>query len=83
LEHKPENFEGQIPLRQAADEAGVQYHRLRKAASEGRLKAQKLGNQYLVLPSEVGRFLREGDGRRRNQPEPGGHEHLPLREDRP
>jgi len=58
-------FEARIPLRQAAQETGVQYHRLRKAAGESRLKAQKVGNQYMVLLSEVQRFLREGDGRRR------------------
>jgi excisionase family DNA binding protein len=59
------SFEVAIPLREAADQTGVQYHRLRKAAGEGRMRAQKIGNQYMVQLSEVGRFLREGDGRRR------------------
>lgn len=54
-----------MPLRQAADTTGVQYHRLRKAAGDGRLAAQKLGNQYVVLLSDVQRFLQQGDRRRR------------------
>ncbi len=58
-------FEVPVPLRQAADQTGVQYHRLRKAAGDGRLPAQKMGNQYVVLVSEVQRFLQQGDRRRR------------------
>lgn len=58
-------FEVPVPLRQAADQTGVQYHRLRKAAGDGRLIAQKMGNQYVVLVSEVQRFLQQGDRRRR------------------
>lgn len=58
-------FEVPVPLRQAADQTGVQYHRLRKAAGDGRLTAQKMGNQYVVLVSEVQRFLQQGDRRRR------------------
>ena len=58
-------FEVPVPLRQAADTTGVQYHRLRKAAGDGRLAAQKMGNQYVVLLSDVQRFLQQGDRRRR------------------
>ncbi|MBN9393150.1 MAG: ParA family protein [Chloroflexi bacterium] len=58
-------FEVPVPLRQAADTTGVQYHRLRKAAGDGRLAAQKMGNQYVVLLSDVQRFLKQGDRRRR------------------
>lgn len=57
-------FDTPVPLRQAAEQTGVQYHRLRKAAGDGRLKAEKVGNQYMVLLSEVQRFLVEGDRRR-------------------
>jgi chromosome partitioning protein len=53
----------EIPLRQAAGQYGVKIDRLRKAAAEGRLEARFLGHQYLVRPSEVERYLREG-GRR-------------------
>ncbi len=63
------SFEIAIPLRLAAEQTGVQYHRLRKAAGDGRLQAHKVGNQYMVLLTDVQRFLREGDGRRRNQGE--------------
>ncbi len=58
-------FEVAVPLRQAADQTGVQYHRLRKAAGDGRLPAHKMGNQYMVLLSEVLYFLQQGDRRRR------------------
>jgi chromosome partitioning protein len=58
-------FEVAVPLRQAADQTGVQYHRLRKAAGDGRLPAHKMGNQYMVLLSEVLHFLQQGDRRRR------------------
>ncbi|MDB5081097.1 MAG: hypothetical protein JWP00_3021 [Chloroflexi bacterium] len=58
-------FEVPVPLRQAADQTGVQYHRLRKAAGDGRLIAQKMGNQYMVLLSDVQHFLQQGDRRRR------------------
>ena len=59
-----------IPLREAAQASGVGYDRLRRAAYDGRLKAQKRGNQYLVLQSDVNRFLVGGDGRRRSGDEP-------------
>lgn len=61
-------FEIAVPLRLAADQTGVQYHRLRKAAGDGRLPAQKMGNQYMVRLSEVLRFLQQGDRRRRFPP---------------
>ena len=53
-------MEQEIPLQEAAKRYGVKLDRLRRAAWDGRLIARKLGNQYLVLPSEVERFLREG-----------------------
>ncbi len=59
------DFELPIPLQEAAQKLGVQYHRLRKAAYDGRLKSQKVGNQYMSLLSEVKSFLIEGDGRKK------------------
>jgi chromosome partitioning protein len=56
--------EDAIPLQEAARQFGIKADRLRRAAGEGRLEARLVGNQWLVLPSEVERFLREG-GRRR------------------
>lgn len=50
----------EIPLQEAAKQLGIKLDRLRRAAWDGRLNARKVGNQYLVLPSEVERFLREG-----------------------
>ena len=49
-----------IPLRDAAQRFGVKLDRLRRAAWDGRLAARQVGNQWLVAPSEVARFLREG-----------------------
>jgi chromosome partitioning protein len=53
-----------IPLKDAAQQFGVKLDRLRRAAWDGRLDARQLGNQWIVAPSEVARFLREG-GRQR------------------
>lgn len=53
-----------IPLREAAQRFGVKLDRLRRAAWDGRLIARQVGNQWLVAPSEVARFLRDG-GRQR------------------
>jgi chromosome partitioning protein len=47
-------------LKDAALQFGVKLDRLRRAAWDGRLAARQLGNQWIVLPSEVARFLREG-----------------------
>ncbi|NTV61988.1 MAG: AAA family ATPase [Oscillochloris sp.] len=55
-----------LPLKDAAQQFGVKLDRLRRAAWDGRLTARLVGNQWLVEPAEVARFLREG-GRR---PEP-------------
>lgn len=55
-----------LPLKDAAQQFGVKLDRLRRAAWDGRLTARQVGNQWLVEPSEVARFLRDG-GRR---PEP-------------
>jgi chromosome partitioning protein len=49
-----------IPLKDAAQQFGVKLDRLRRAAWDGRLAARQLGNQWLVAPSEVARFLQEG-----------------------
>ncbi len=57
----------ELPLREAAQQFGVSLGRLRRAAWDGRLAARFLGHQYLVLPSEVERFLRE----RGHQPSQG------------
>jgi chromosome partitioning protein len=49
-----------IPLRDAATQFGVKVDRLRRAAWEGRLETRLMGNQRLVRPSEVQRFLTYG-----------------------
>lgn len=53
-------MEEPIPLKDAAQQFGVKLDRLRRAAWDGRLNARQLGNQWLVAPSEVARFLRDG-----------------------
>ena len=57
-------MEERIPLKEAAQQFGVKLDRLRRAAWDGRLEAQLVGNQWLAFPSEVARFLRDG-GRQR------------------
>lgn len=57
-------MEDPIPLRDAAQIYGVKVDRLRRAAWDGRLAARLLGNQWVALPSDIERFLRDG-GRRR------------------
>jgi chromosome partitioning protein len=57
-----------IPLRDAAQQFGVKVDRLRRAAWDGRLNARLLGNQWIVVPSEVQRFLREGGRRTHTEP---------------
>ena len=52
-----------IPLKVAAERFGVTYDRLRRAAYDERLVAQRKGHEWLVRPSEVKRFLREGGKR--------------------
>ncbi|NJO85260.1 MAG: AAA family ATPase [Blastochloris sp.] len=53
-------MEDLIPLQDAAKQFGVKVDRLRRAAWDGRLVTRMVGNQRLVLPSEVQRFLRDG-----------------------
>jgi chromosome partitioning protein len=53
-------LEEPIPLQDAAKLFGVKTDRLRRAAWDGRLATRMVGNQRLVLPSEVERFLRAG-----------------------
>lgn len=55
-----------VPLKVAAEQFGVTYERLRRAAYDGRLETKRLGHERLVRPSEVARFLREG-GKRSQQ----------------
>ncbi len=57
-------MEEPIPLKEAAQQFGVKLDRLRRAAWDGRLEARQLGSQWIVAPSEVARFLRDG-GRQR------------------
>lgn len=57
-------MEEPISLQEAARQFGVKVDRLRRAAWEGRLEARQIGNMWMVLPSEVTHFLREGDKRR-------------------
>lgn len=54
-----------IPLKAAAERFGVSYDRLRRAAYDARLHAQRRGHEWIVAPNEVERFLREG-GKRSN-----------------
>jgi chromosome partitioning protein len=49
-----------IPLKLAAERSRTNYDTLRRAAYDGRLAAERHGNQYKVRLSEVQRFLREG-----------------------
>jgi chromosome partitioning protein len=60
-----------IPIKDAAQQFGVKPERLRRAAWDGRMPARLIGNQWMVLPSDVARFLREG-GR------PRSGERMPL-----
>ncbi|NWJ49209.1 MAG: ParA family protein [Chloroflexi bacterium] len=48
---------------------------MRRAAWDGRMHARRVGNQWLVLPSEVERFLRDGQRRptHSNPPDEGEH----------
>lgn len=64
-------MDGMIPIKEAAQQFGVKGDRLRRAAWQGRLAARLVGNQWLVHPAEVVRFLREG-GRQRDQPQGRG-----------
>ena len=57
-------MEEPVPLQDAAKRFGVKVDRLRRAAWDGRLEARLVGNQWLVMPSEVERFLRDGGHRR-------------------
>ncbi|MEN9936580.1 MAG: Sporulation initiation inhibitor protein Soj [Chloroflexota bacterium] len=56
----------ELPLKDAAERFGVKADRLRRAAWDGRLSARLVGNQWMVQPAEVERFLRES-GRRTAQ----------------
>ena len=58
-----------LPLKDAAQQFGVKLDRLRRAAWDGRLAARRVGNQWLVAPAEVLRFLR--DHGRRTEPHLG------------
>ncbi len=51
--------EAAIPLKDAAEQFRIKMDRLRRAAWEGRLLAQRDGVQWAVRPSEVERFIRE------------------------
>lgn len=53
-----------VPLKVAAEQFGVTYERLRRAAYDGRLTTVRLGHERLVRPSEVARFL--GDAGKRS-----------------
>ena len=63
-------MEDPIPLQEAASRYGVKVTRLRRAAWDGRLQGRLVGNQWLVPPSEVERFLRAG-GRHTEQTSSG------------
>jgi chromosome partitioning protein len=48
-----------VALKDAAQQFGVKLDRLRRAAWDGRLRAVRVGGQWLVRPAEVERFLQE------------------------
>jgi chromosome partitioning protein len=60
-------MEEPISLQAAAQQFGVKVDRLRRAAWDGRLAARQVGAQWLVLPAEVARFLRDGGRRAQTQ----------------
>ncbi|GAC1543364.1 MAG: ParA family protein [Herpetosiphon sp.] len=64
-----------IPLREAARRFDVKVDRLRRAAYDGRLEATLVGNQRLVQPNEVARFLKRQVGEMKAV-ETGGGEHM-------
>lgn len=70
-------MEEAISLQEAARQFGIKVDRLRRAAWDGRLEARQVGNMWVVLPSEVTRFLRDGDKRRTKgvQTTASGEEH--------
>ncbi len=49
-----------ISLKQAADQFGVAYDRIRRAAYDGRLLCVRVDNRWMVRPSEVERFIAAG-----------------------
>ena len=49
-----------IPLREAAGRYGVTYDRLRRAAYDGRLLVVREDGRWLVRPTEIERFIRDG-----------------------
>ena len=51
-------YEEEYTLKEAAEKVGVEYDRLRKAATQHRLVTRKKGHIHLVTISEVHRFLR-------------------------
>ena len=63
-----------IPLKVAAERFDVTYDRLRRAAYDERLVAQRRGHEWMVRPSEVKRFLREGGKRPAAAPAGGRRE---------
>ncbi len=63
----------EIPLKDAALHFGVKLDRLRRAAWDGRLAARRVGNQWLVAPAEVTRFLRDNGRQRVPRPQPSLH----------
>ena len=48
-----------LPLKDAAQTFDVKLERLRRAAWQGRLRAVRIGTQWMVRPSEIERFLRD------------------------
>lgn len=49
-----------LPLKRAAALFSVNYHTLRKAAQQGRLRTERDGHEYHVRPSELERWKRAG-----------------------
>lgn len=59
-----------LSLKEAAEAYSVNYATLRRAVSEGRVKAERLGDLvWIVQPAEIERFIRQRNGRRRRKKE--------------
>jgi excisionase family DNA binding protein len=57
-----------VTLNEAAAELGIQQATLRQQIANGKLKARKVGRDWLITPGEVARYRREQLGRRGRPP---------------
>ena len=59
-----------LSLREAADQYGYSYDRLRRAVYDGRLLAKRTDNRFYIRPEEMDRYRREGGKAPRIEPLP-------------